>query len=171
MMRAAVRLPRRGAAWHSTAAARSTILYTHTDESPMVATYALLPIVRRFLAPAGITVETVDISIPSRILAQFPECLKPEQRVKDTLSELGQVVKTPEANIIKLPNVSASVPQLVRGLFFSRHAAARRPPPLSSAHRSRPLCPPPPPPPPPPPSALFLPQPSPFTPGAARRHL
>ena len=89
------------------------IHYTHTDEAPMLATYALLPIIRRFTDPAGIVVEKIDISVAARILAQFPERLTPAQRVADTLGELGEIVKTPGANIIKLPNVSASVPQLV----------------------------------------------------------
>jgi len=88
------------------------IHYTHTDEAPMLATYALLPIIRRFTDPAGIAVEKIDISVAARVLAQFPERLTPAQRVKDTLGELGEIVKGPGANIIKLPNVSASVPQL-----------------------------------------------------------
>ena len=81
----------------------------------MLATYALLPIVRRFTDPAGIVVEKIDISVAARIIAQFPERLTPAQRVRDTLAELGEIVKQPTANIIKLPNISASVPQLVRG--------------------------------------------------------
>ncbi len=78
----------------------------------MLATYSLLPIIRRFTDPAGITVEKIDISVAARILAQFPELLTPAQRVTDTLAELGRIVQTPGANIIKLPNISASVPQL-----------------------------------------------------------
>jgi hypothetical protein len=93
-------------------AAKPTIHYTHTDEAPMLATYSLLPIIRRFTDPAGIAVEKIDISVAARILAQFPEALTPAQRVPDTLAELGRIVKTPGANIIKLPNISASVPQL-----------------------------------------------------------
>ncbi|PLK49884.1 NADP-dependent isocitrate dehydrogenase [Uliginosibacterium sp. TH139] len=88
------------------------IIYTLTDEAPALATYSFLPIVQAFTQPAGITVETRDISVAARILANFPEALKPEQQVPDTLAELGELAKTPEANIIKLPNVSASVPQL-----------------------------------------------------------
>ena len=90
------------------------IHYTHCDEAPMLATYALLPIIRRFTDPAGVAVEKIDISVAARILAQFPERLSPAQRVRDTLGELGEIVKTPGANVIKLPNISASVPQLVR---------------------------------------------------------
>jgi isocitrate dehydrogenase len=78
----------------------------------MLATYSLLPIIRRFTDPAGISVEKIDISVAARILAQFPEVLTPAQRVPDTLAELGRIVKTPGANIIKLPNISASVPQV-----------------------------------------------------------
>ncbi|HSD36486.1 MAG TPA: NADP-dependent isocitrate dehydrogenase [Rhodocyclaceae bacterium] len=88
------------------------IIYTLTDEAPALATYSLLPIVQAFTKTAGIAVETRDISVAARILSNFPEALKPEQRVPDTLAELGELAKTPQANIIKLPNVSASVPQL-----------------------------------------------------------
>ncbi|MCW2851309.1 MAG: isocitrate dehydrogenase, NADP-dependent, partial [Nocardioides sp.] len=88
------------------------IIYTHTDEAPLLATYSLLPIIRAYAAKAGVDVETRDISLAGRILAQFPERLTDEQRVDDALAELGQLVKTPEANIIKLPNISASVSQL-----------------------------------------------------------
>ena len=88
------------------------IIYTKTDEAPALATYSFLPIVEAFTKPAGIEVETKDISLASRILALFPEYLTPEQRVPDTLTELGKLVKSPEANIIKLPNISASEPQL-----------------------------------------------------------
>ncbi|MEC5399760.1 NADP-dependent isocitrate dehydrogenase [Uliginosibacterium sp. H1] len=88
------------------------IIYTLTDEAPALATYSFLPIVQAFTNSAGIKVETRDISVAGRILANFPEFLKPEQRVADALSELGELAKTPEANIIKLPNISASVPQL-----------------------------------------------------------
>ena len=89
-----------------------TIIYTHTDEAPALATYSFLPIIRAFTGPAGIAVETRDISLAGRIISSFPESLKPEQRIEDALSELGKMCLTPEANIIKLPNVSASVPQL-----------------------------------------------------------
>ena len=91
---------------------KPTILYTKTDEAPLLATYSLLPILRAFTAPADIAVELPDISLAARILANFPEALAEEQRVDDALSELGRLAKTPEANIIKLPNVSASVPQM-----------------------------------------------------------
>ena len=88
------------------------ILYTLTDEAPYLATQSLLPIVQAFAGAAGIAVETRDISLSGRILAQFPERLRPEQRIGDDLAELGQLATQPEANIIKLPNISASVPQL-----------------------------------------------------------
>jgi isocitrate dehydrogenase len=88
------------------------IIYTQTDEAPALASYSLLPIVRAFTKAAGLTVETRDISLAGRILAAFPESLKPTQRQADDLAELGALAKTPEANIIKLPNISASVPQL-----------------------------------------------------------
>jgi isocitrate dehydrogenase len=90
----------------------SKIIYTKTDEAPFLATYSLLPIVKAFSAPAGIEVETRDISLAGRILSLFPEYLTAEQRVNDDLTELGSMVNLPEANIIKLPNISASVPQL-----------------------------------------------------------
>jgi isocitrate dehydrogenase len=90
----------------------SKIIYTITDEAPMLATHSLLPIVQAFTAPAGIEVETRDISLAGRILANFPEHLTESQKVGDALTELGNLANTPEANIIKLPNVSASVPQL-----------------------------------------------------------
>ena len=89
-----------------------TIIYTKTDEAPALATYSLLPIVQAFTKHAGINVETRDISVAARILAQFPDRLTADQRVGDHLAELGALAKTPEANIIKLPNISASVPQL-----------------------------------------------------------
>jgi len=88
------------------------IIWTHTDEAPALASYALLPVVQKFASSAGIDVVSSDISVAARILAQFPERLTAAQRVPDELGELGVLAKTPEANIIKLPNVSASVPQL-----------------------------------------------------------
>jgi isocitrate dehydrogenase len=88
------------------------IIYTLTDEAPALATYSLLPIVQAFTNAAGCVVETRDISLAARILAQFPERLGKDQAVRDDLAELGELAKTPEANIIKLPNISASVPQL-----------------------------------------------------------
>ena len=94
----------------------SRIIYTETDEAPALATYSLLPIVKAFTQSAGITVETRDISLAGRILAAFPEYLKPEQKHADDLAELGELAKTPNANIIKLPNISASVPQLAAAI-------------------------------------------------------
>ncbi len=88
------------------------IIYTLTDEAPLLATYSLLPIVKAFTATAGIEIETEDISLAGRILANFPEFLTEDQKVKDSLTELGKLATSPEANIIKLPNISASVPQL-----------------------------------------------------------
>lgn len=90
----------------------SKILYTKTDEAPALATYSFLPIVKAFTAKAGIDVETRDISLAGRILATFPDFLTKEQQMGDALAELGELAKTPEANIIKLPNISASIPQL-----------------------------------------------------------
>ena len=90
----------------------ATIIYTLTDEAPMLATYSFLPVVQAFASSAGVDVETRDISLAGRILAQFPDRLTEEQRIDDALTELGELAKTPEANIIKLPNISASVPQL-----------------------------------------------------------
>ena len=94
----------------------SKIIYTKTDEAPMLATYSFLPIVQAFTASAGIDVETRDISLAGRILANFPEFLKDDQKVGDALVELGALATTPEANIIKLPNISASIPQLVEAI-------------------------------------------------------
>ena len=90
----------------------SKIIYTKTDEAPALATYSLLPIVQSFTSPAGITVETRDISLAGRIIANFSDHLEADQRIGDALAELGDLAKKPEANIIKLPNISASVPQL-----------------------------------------------------------
>ncbi|MGN6752823.1 MAG: NADP-dependent isocitrate dehydrogenase [Intrasporangium sp.] len=90
----------------------STIIYTHTDEAPALATASLLPIVSAFAKQAGVVMDTRDISLAGRIIASFPEALKPEQRLGDALAELGELAKRPEANIIKLPNISASIPQL-----------------------------------------------------------
>ncbi len=90
----------------------SKIIYTETDEAPALATYSLLPIVQAFTRAAGVDVETRDISLAGRILANFPDNLKDEQKQSDALAELGELAKTPDANIIKLPNISASVPQL-----------------------------------------------------------
>ncbi len=92
--------------------ADSRIIYTHTDEAPMLATASFLPILEAFASTAGIRVETRDISLAGRIVAAFSDLLPAEQREADALAELGELAKTPEANIIKLPNISASVPQL-----------------------------------------------------------
>ncbi len=94
----------------------STIVYTKTDEAPALATYSFLPIIRAFTDAAGIDVELRDISLAGRILANFPENLTEEQRIGDALAELGELAQTPDANIIKLPNISASVPQLVAAI-------------------------------------------------------
>jgi len=88
------------------------IIYTKTDEAPALATRSFLPIVQAFVKSSGIKIETKDISLAARILATFPDYLKPDQKVDDVLAELGEMVKQPEANIIKLPNISASIPQL-----------------------------------------------------------
>lgn len=103
----------------------ATIIYTHTDEAPMLATHSLLPIIEAFARAAGVDVETRDISLAGRILAAFSDRLPPEQQVEDALAELGALAKKPEANIIKLPNISASIPQLkaavkeLQGLGFA----------------------------------------------------
>ncbi|WP_413802328.1 NADP-dependent isocitrate dehydrogenase [Streptomyces iranensis] len=90
----------------------STIIYTHTDEAPALATYSFLPVIEAYASTAGVGVESRDISLAGRIIAQFPEHLEEGQRIPDALAELGDLAKTPEANIIKLPNISASIPQL-----------------------------------------------------------
>ncbi|MEZ0353835.1 NADP-dependent isocitrate dehydrogenase [Mycobacterium sp. pR1184] len=95
---------------------KPTVIYTLTDEAPLLATYAFLPIVRAFAEPAGIQIKTSDISVAARILAEFPEHLTEEQRVPDNLAELGRLTKLADTNIIKLPNISASVPQLVAAI-------------------------------------------------------
>lgn len=94
----------------------ATIYYTHTDEAPALATYSLLPILQAFSASSGVAFETKDISLSGRILANFPEHLEAGQRIGDALTELGELAKTPEANIIKLPNISASIPQLTAAI-------------------------------------------------------
>ena len=91
---------------------QSKIVYTKTDEAPMLATYSFLPIVRTFTETSNIEIETKDISLAARILVNFPEFLSSEQKVPDALKELSELVNKPEANIIKLPNISASEPQL-----------------------------------------------------------
>ena len=90
----------------------STIIYTHTDEAPALATHSFLPVVQAYASTAGVSVETRDISLAGRIIASFPERLEEGQRIHDALAELGELAKTPGANIIKLPNISASIPQL-----------------------------------------------------------
>ena len=90
----------------------SKIIYTHTDEAPLLATYAFLPIISAYASTAGVSVETRDISLAGRIIASFPENLDANQRLDDALAELGALTLKPEANIIKLPNISASIPQM-----------------------------------------------------------
>ena len=92
------------------------IIYTKVDEAPELASFSLLPIIRSFAAAAGVSVDTRDISLAGRIIATFPEKLTDAQRQSDDLAWLGELVKTPEANVIKLPNISASVPQLVAAI-------------------------------------------------------
>ena len=92
--------------------ANTTIIYTHTDEAPALATASLLPIIETFVASAHISIEIKNISLSARTLALFPEHLSPAQQQSDDLATLGQMTKNPHANIIKLPNISASVPQL-----------------------------------------------------------
>ncbi|MDP4643342.1 MAG: NADP-dependent isocitrate dehydrogenase [Opitutales bacterium] len=91
---------------------KAKIIYTITDEAPALATYSLLPIIEAYTSAAGVAVETRDISLSGRILANFPDALTAEQRISDALAELGELAKAPDANIIKLPNISASVPQM-----------------------------------------------------------
>ena len=90
----------------------ATIIYTHTDEAPMLATHSFLPIVQAYSSAAGVQIETRDISLSGRIIAAFGDYMTAEQQQSDALAELGALAKTPEANIIKLPNISASIPQL-----------------------------------------------------------
>src|SRR5246127_5188256 len=97
-------------------AQQPTIIYTLTDEAPLLATYAFLPIIRVFTEPAGIRVKTSDLSVATRILAEFSEFLTEEQRVPDNLAELGRLTQLPDTNIIKLPNISASVFQLISAI-------------------------------------------------------
>ena len=92
------------------------IIYTETDEAPALATYSLLPIIRTFGRKVGIDVEKSDISLSARIISHFPQKLTPAQRMNDNLADLGELCKKPEANIIKLPNVSASIPQLTAAI-------------------------------------------------------
>ena len=92
--------------------AESKIIYTITDEAPALATYSFLPVIEAYAGKAGVAVETRDISLGGRILAAFADRLPEDQRVPDALAELGELAKKPEANIIKLPNISASIPHL-----------------------------------------------------------
>src|SRR5678816_2613789 len=94
------------------ATAPGKIIWTEIDEAPALATYSFLPIVQKFTRGTGIAIELADISLSGRILANFPEGLTAAQRVPDWLAQLGELAKRPEANIVKLPNISASVPQL-----------------------------------------------------------
>ena len=88
------------------------LIWTKTDEAPALASYALLPILRAYFKGTGVEIETADISLAGRIIANFPECLRNDQKIPDELTRLGKLAQTPEANIIKLPNISASIPQL-----------------------------------------------------------
>ena len=94
------------------AGGKSTIIYTLTDEAPLLATYSLLPIIETFTKPAGVEIVKSDISVAVRVLAEFADYLSDEQKVPDTLAELGRLTQDPDTNIIKLPNISASVGQL-----------------------------------------------------------
>ena len=107
-------------------AEQPTIIYTLTDEAPLLATYAFLPVIRAFAEPAGIDVKTSDISVAARILAEFSDYLTEEQRVPDNLAELGELTQLPDTNIIKLPNISASVPQLLAAIKELQDQGLRR---------------------------------------------
>jgi isocitrate dehydrogenase len=106
----------------------ATIIYTLTDEAPMLATYSFLPVIEAFAGTAGVDVDTRDISLAGRIIAAFDDKLSPEQRIGDALAELGELATTPEANIIKLPNISASVPQLKAAIAELRGTGYDLPP-------------------------------------------
>src|SRR5262249_57453787 len=94
-------------------AQQPTIIYTLTDEAPLLATYAFLPVIRAFTGPAGIDIKPSDISVASRVLAEFPDFLTEEQRVPDNLAELGELTQLPDPNTINLPNLTPSVPPLL----------------------------------------------------------
>jgi isocitrate dehydrogenase len=120
-----------------------TIIYTWTDEAPALATYAFLPIVSAFAGAAGVQIETRDISLAGRVLAQFPEVLKDGQPFPDDLTELGELTEEPGANIIKLPNISASIPQMKACIAELRKGDSRCPstrklPPTMKSGRRRP---------------------------------
>ena len=115
--------PRLAVRFARQASTTQKIMWTHTDEAPALASYALLPLVTRFAKSAGIAIENADISVAARILSQFPDRLSDAQRVPDVLAELGVLAKTPACDIIKLPNVSASIPQL-REVCSARVVAA-----------------------------------------------
>ncbi|MCJ7798727.1 MAG: NADP-dependent isocitrate dehydrogenase, partial [Polaromonas sp.] len=95
---------------------KSRIIYTLTDEAPLLATHSFLPVIRTFAAPAGVDIVESDISVAARVLAEFPEFLTDAQKVPNTLAELAQLTQAPDTNIIKLPNISASVGQLVSAI-------------------------------------------------------
>ena len=116
----------------------STIIYTKTDEAPALATYSLLPVLQAYSRSSGIEFELQDISLAGRIIANFPENLSDAQRQNDALTELGELATRPEANIIKLPNISASIPQLKDG---DRRAASARLQRCRTFPRSRPTTP------------------------------
>ena len=101
---------------HPVTTGRSKIIYTLTDEAPLLATYSLLPVIQKFTEPAGIDVVKSDISVAARILAEFPDYLAEDQKVPDNLAELGRLTKLPDTNIIKLPNISASINQLIAAI-------------------------------------------------------
>src|SRR3977135_999255 len=103
------------------------IMWTKVDEAPALATYSLLPIVEAFVGAAGVSVKLKDISLARRILANFPEKLTPAQRINDELTELGELTLRPEANIMKLPNISASIPQLKAAIIRPRPTAKHIP--------------------------------------------
>ncbi len=96
------------------------LTWTKTDEAPALASYALLPILQAYFKGTGVEIETADISLAGRIIANFPECLRNDQKIPDELTRLGKLAQTPDANIIKLPNISASIPQLREAIAESR---------------------------------------------------
>ena len=108
----------------------SKIVYTHTAEAPALATYSFLPIIQAFAKAAGISVETRDISLAGRVIAAFPELLNDDQKISDHLAELGEMTLLPDANIIKLPNISASIPQLQATIAELQSAGAILPLPM-----------------------------------------